>query len=557
MRRAIAGALSFLAVVGAVACAKQDPATPAEGGAAAPDAQTPAPLGDGGAPSEDAAAPPTDAAAPTMTMDGGEAASPVDAAAASQANANADDAVEAMLLAFWNPSQMYLDETQGATTLTGYWTFQQAWDAVLDAAERHGGARFNGTLRTFYNAQNTIGWSRDYYDDENWATLALLRAYDLTGDATYLTEAKTLYADIMAAWDTTCCGSPLGGLWWDRAHTQKATAANAGAVISGARLYERTNDATYLTFAQQAFAFWEANMVDPTTHQVTDHITAAGQKVAWKFTYNEGLMIGAAVALSHASGDAGTIPLAEPIASFMLGSETETSTLGAVLNDGTDTGCTGDCAQFKGIGARYLTALQQVDPHPAYLALLTASAGAAWTIARDPASRLFGTDWGAPFSSPGPLEATSSAAMTLAAVAILTGSPPADPTGVYEAEESVLHSVGLEATHGAFDGWGYVAGWNVDGQAVDFLITAPIAGSYDLTFRYAAGAGAASRLVSVNGANAVPNQPLASTADWDTYATVTATVPLTAGANTVSLVFNSSLGSTGYVDLDRLTVTLH
>ncbi len=406
--------------------------------------------------------------------------------------------------------------------------------------------------------QETIGWSRDYYDDENWATLALLRAYDLTGNAAYLAQAETLYADIMAAWDTTCCGNTPGGIWWDRAHTQKATAANAGPVISGARLYTRTKNAGYLAFAQQVFAFWSATMVDPTSYQVTDHITAAGQKVAWKLTYNEGLMIGAAVALAQASGDASSLALAEHIASFVQGSETETSPLGAILTDGSDTACTGDCMQFKGIAARYLATLYQADPgHPEYLALLTRSADAAWTVARDPTTHLFGADWGAPFVAPGQLDATSSAAMTLAAVAILQGSAPPDAVGVYEAEESVLHSVGLEAQHGAFDGWGYVAGWNADGQWVDFLVTTPAAASYDLTFRYAAGAGDASRLLYVNGANAVANQALASTGSWDVYATVTVTVALPAGASTVSLIYNSSLGSSNYVNLDRLTVTPH
>jgi hypothetical protein len=280
--------------------------------------------------------------------------------------------------------------------------------------------------------------------------------------------------------------------------------------------------------------------------------------VDWKFTYNEGLMIGAAVALAQATGNGGSIALAQNIASFMQTSETESSPLGTILTDGSDTACTGDCMQFKGIAARYLATLYQADPgHPEYLGLLTRSADAAWTIARDPTSHLFGTDWGAPFVAPGQLNATSSAAMTLAAVAMLEGSAPPDPPGIYEAEESVLHSVGLEAIHGAFDGWGYVAGWNADGQWVDFLVTVPTAASYDLTFRYAAGAGAASRLLYVNGANAVANQAMASTGSWDTYATVTVILPLPAGASTVSVIYNASLGSTNYLNLDRLTVTLH
>ena len=66
--------------------------------------------------------------------------------------------------------------------------------------------------------------------------LALIRAHALTGTQKYLDRATSLYADIKAAWNTTCCGPTPGGLWWDRPHTQKATAANAGAVITAMRL---------------------------------------------------------------------------------------------------------------------------------------------------------------------------------------------------------------------------------------------------------------------------------------------------------------------------------
>jgi predicted alpha-1,6-mannanase (GH76 family) len=518
-------------------------------GAGAPEAAPPGEAGAidaGGSDASDAAA--AEASAP----DGGDAA---------VANARADDAVAAMLLGFWSPGQRYLRATAGgATATTGYWTFAQAWDAVLDAVERHGpaSARFAGTLTTFYDAQGAAGWSSAFYDDENWMTLALLRAYDLTGDAAYLTQAKALYADIMAAWDTSCCGAAPGGIWWDRSHTQKATASNAGPVIAGARLYTRTHDASTLAFAKQAYAYWTANMVDPASHQVIDHITPAGQKVGWKFTYNEGLVIGAAVALANATGDPSTLALAHDVASFMLASETVPTALGPVLSDGSDAQCTGDCAQFKGIGARYLAELYSVGPsHAEYRALLEQSAGGAWTLARDPSTRLYGSDWAAPFAPPAELNATSSAAMALSAAAALEGPPPADPPLTFEAEESVLHGVGLEAAYAGFLGWGYVAGWNADGQWVDFTFDVPAAGQYDLAFRYAGGAGSASRLIYVNGANAVANQIFSGTGAWNAYATQVVTVTLHAGVNTVSVIYNGSLGSSGYLNLDRLSVGAH
>jgi Carbohydrate binding module (family 6) len=200
---------------------------------------------------------------------------------------------------------------------------------------------------------------------------------------------------------------------------------------------------------------------------------------------------------------------------------------------------------------------EAVPAQTEYAAFMDRCAEAAWTIARDPTSRLYGTDWGEAYAPPGQLDATSSAAMTLAAVAALEGPPPADPAGTYQAEESVLHAVGLEATYAGFDGWGYVAGWNADGQWVDFDVNVAAAGSYDLTFRYAAGAGDASRLVYVNGANAVDDESFPATSSWSTYATETVTVTLPAGASTVSLIYNSSLGSTNYLNLDELDVKPH
>src|SRR5207253_987090 len=81
------------------------------------------------------------------------------------------------------------------------------------------------------------------------------------------------------------------------AHTQKATASNAGPVIAACELYRATQKPAYLRFALQVYHYWWSSMVAPVTYQVADHINADGTKVWWKFSYNEGLMIGAGDAL--------------------------------------------------------------------------------------------------------------------------------------------------------------------------------------------------------------------------------------------------------------------
>jgi hypothetical protein len=525
------------------------------------------PAPDGGPSIPDApadAAPPFDAepdAADAGAVESGAAEAGLDAGADAATVAilegESASALQSMLLSYWSGPQAYMVDTPGGTTLAGYWIFAQTFDALLDGVERTGGEHYTGLVETFYESQKAIGFTRSFYDDENWMTLALMRAYDLTGDATYLTEATTLYADIMAGWDTTCCGATPGGIWWDKPHTQKATASNAGPVIAGVRLSERTNDASYLAFAKQVYAFWTANMIDPSTHEVIDHIDANGTLVRYKFTYNEGLVLGASAELYRVTQDPTYTTLASGVEGFMLASETKSTPAGTVLSDGTNAGCTGDCAQFKGIGYRYLASLYAQTHDPSALALLDSSGGAIWQLARDPASTRFATDWAGPSMASPTLEADSSATMALTLFTELTGAYVSDGSlaaGILQAEEGTLHSVGLEALHAGFDGWGYVAGWNADGQWVDFHYVAAAAGNYTLTFRYAAGAGDASRLVYVNGQNAVPNQAFASTGAWTTYASVVATVPLVAGSNTISLIYNSSLGSTSYVNLDQLQV---
>lgn len=54
------------------------------------------------------------------------------------------------------------------------------------------------------------GWLRDYYDDENWMAMALVRAFEVTNDARFLERAVYLWKDITGAWDASCCGSLRG-----------------------------------------------------------------------------------------------------------------------------------------------------------------------------------------------------------------------------------------------------------------------------------------------------------------------------------------------------------
>jgi predicted alpha-1,6-mannanase (GH76 family) len=124
-----------------------------------------------------------------------------------------------------------------------------------------------------------------------------------------------------------------------------------------------------------------------------------------------------------------------------------------------------------------------------------------------------------------------------------------------EAETGRLRGVRVETDRPGFTGTGYVAGRGAPKQQTVLPVTVTRPGAYDLTLRYAAGSGDASRRVVVNGSR-VTNLRFPGTGTgagaWSTV-----TVPgaeLRAGRNTVSVVLTKGRGDVGHLDLDHVTL---
>ena len=472
------------------------------------------------------------------------------------AHTRADRSIAQMMFGLWNGTTNYFDAMEPTNNnRTGYWTFANAWDAVLDGAERTGGRHYQGLIQTMFAGQtvNPQAWRSDYYDDENWMTLALMRAYDLTGNRAYLDRALALYLEIEAAWDST--SAVPGGIWWNRTHTSKATASNAGPVISGVRLAARTGDPAHLAFARQAYDFWFTHMVVATTFEVRDHMDPDGTVHNGRLTYNEGLMTGGALALYGATGEAQFRTQAHGFATRLATMISKATSVGRVLADGTNTSCTGDCPQWKGIGYRYLALAFRDDPtRTAYLPVLQASVEAAWTLARNATTGYFANDWAGPSMPTAQIEAQSSTAMATNLFATMCGLYTAPPDAGYEAEDATIDHVGVEETNTGFSGWGYVSSWTANNQFVEFSVVTAAAGNYRLEFNYAA-ASAATRSLIVNGAMAVPRVTFPVTGALTTWGLTSVNVQLAAGANAIRLSFLTAQSSAGPLNLDRMTVT--
>jgi len=232
----------------------------------------------------------------------------------------------------------------------------------------------------------------------NWAVLALLAASDATGNATYLDAAHDLFSkQIMPAWDTQSCG---GGVWWDlpghtktaswAGHTQKATASNAGPALAAALLSTRIKGSTgedIGAWGKLVFSYWNETMSNASTGAVIDHVKCSKgscEPVLWDFTYNEGLMLGAATALGHARDSA----------RFVGRIVMDQTTPGGVLRDSCE--CSHslkalDCQSFKGVAIRELkrwleSPVSSEAEDPALVAaaarVVKASAQAVWSTAR-------------------------------------------------------------------------------------------------------------------------------------------------------------------------------
>ncbi|KAH3755933.1 carbohydrate-binding protein [Pelomyxa schiedti] len=305
--------------------------------------------------------------------------------------------IDTFLSLFWSTSDAYINKYSPNTgQLSEYWNYAECLDTVIDGVVLARAGLCDGTgpelpfdyeeyVDIMYTTQAAKGWFRDYYDDMNWMGMALMRAYILLGDNKYLTTAQSLYSKIEAQWDTTCCGSHKGGIWWDSAHSQKASASNAGPVIFAMMLYNISGDSNTLNFAKQVYQFWWDNMVNQETGQVADHFDKSGSITWWKFTYNEGLMIGASVSLYNATGDSTYLSNAHKIATFMISNEVISSSCGNVLYDGSSCSDT-DCAQFKG---------------PGYSDILDACSCSLTVNARQSSTGAYGHSWEGPAPSDG------------------------------------------------------------------------------------------------------------------------------------------------------------
>jgi len=370
----------------------------------------------------------------------------------------ANDAYTDRSLAAAKALQGWYDTPSGLWSTTGWWNSANCLTVLVDWAS-HAGAATAQTLNvpgiianTFTNAQRVVvtaqktlsasgmttssyqieqataeekrGFSEflnDYYDDEGWWALALIRSWDVTRQQAYLDAAERIFRDMQAGTDSKCGG----GIWWSKEKAYKNAIANELYLSVAASLANRIpgKKAQYTQIAKDEWTWFKNSGMINKDHLINDglKINADGSCVnngmnTW--SYNQGVILGGLVELAKATGDAAYLLEAVIIAHAAISLLSDAN--GVIREvDKCEPNCGADGAQFKGVFVRNLGYLHAAAPQDVFRNTILKNADSIWVSDRNERDQL-GIKWtGPPELGGGPNAATHSSAMDVIVAALV------------------------------------------------------------------------------------------------------------------------------------------
>ena len=268
---------------------------------------------------------------------------------------------------------------------------------------------------------NRNTWLNRYIDDMEWNGIAMLRAYEATGDEKFLQAVNILWEDIKLYWNENAGG---GLMWEKRDAFGKNACSNAPAAILAARLFKVTKNRDDLNWAKKIYEWQRNTLFDHETGAVWDNIREKDGELAinkrWIFTYNQGTFIGAAVELFELTNDSTYLHDAILATNYTLDKLTVAGD-GLLKDEGQHDG-----GLFKGIFIRYFT---QLIKHHAlerelkvrYTDFLFHNAETLWEQGTDRDAIIFGSYWNKKPGDTTDLTVVTSGAMLMEAAADLAG----------------------------------------------------------------------------------------------------------------------------------------
>lgn len=305
-----------------------------------------------------------------------------------------------------------------------WWLSGNALQALLDYMHKTGDLSYMPqVLHTIDTQKEPLDWwpegggyfRADSTDDTGWWALAMVRMFDVTGNATYLDYAK-LDEEYMRDYWTDECG---GGIIWNIPQMEyKNAISNELYFTLAAALHNRIpGDGAYLNRSLEAWTWFNASgMINP-GNLVNDGLTdSCVNNNATTWTYNQGVVLGGLVELYRATTDTSYLATAKRIADAVVASGT--LVVDGVLREPCE--MTGDCdfnqQAFKGIFMRYLGLLDEtLDGSDPYTAFIRSNAESTWQGDRN-GTDFFGVRWNGPLDNATIATQASAASLMIAAM---------------------------------------------------------------------------------------------------------------------------------------------
>jgi len=275
------------------------------------------------------------------------------------------------------------------------WPFSQALGATVRLAQLQPGrtsrasvyARLRALERYWDGSQNPGGYATrpfpraglalQYYDDNAWVGLELVQVSRLYNDHKALLRAAQLFTLISRGWDLDRSKLCPGGVFWARntAIRDRNTVSTARASQLGAQLYLETKSRHFLRWAAVMYNWVKSCLAAP-NGLFWDHIEIDGQVDQRQWSYNQGAMVSAGVALYAATRNARYLADAEDVA------EAAVASLDPFAGSA-------EPPYFLAIFFHDLWSLTELVPSVRFETSIRAYADQVWTNDRDPTTGLF------------------------------------------------------------------------------------------------------------------------------------------------------------------------
>ena len=313
----------------------------------------------------------------------------------------------------------------GTGTWSGlrWWNSANALETIINYSFKRPLDSISAVIQDVYsNCKNKYygNFITNFYDDDAWWALALVRAYDRTRVPEYLAMAETIFNVVQGAWDESTCS---GGVWWNVTRREKNAIENELFITLSTRLYIRTGKKEYLDWARRTLDWFDGTGMQGPSGLINDGVDlstcGSNHKTAW--TYNQGVILGGLADLHTITGDYGYLAKARTIATAAMSNLVDGEGILREPCELTPEGCGADGPQFKGIFVRYLSYLcewerkflqsqsgsstasslgQDRDFISACNSFFAKQASSIWTNNRDASNDTLGLHWAGPLSAP-------------------------------------------------------------------------------------------------------------------------------------------------------------